>query len=150
MDQLQPVASSDWIELPPDSQEARASASWHIGLELLGGVVLSIRLNYAFSRITSVGLAGPQTMLAIILRSKGMDKMDFDSLGRRLREKGFIAVNVNETETPRGIAASWDVFFGPHLVARCHDSKDGACVCLLGRSIPLRIVGRGRQRGQSI
>lgn len=76
-----------------------------------------------------------------------MDKMDFDSLGRRLREKSFIAVNVNEMETPRGIAVSWDVFFGPHLVARCHDSKGGACVCLLGRSIPLRIVGRGWQGG---
>ena len=32
-----------------------------------------------------------------------MNKMDFDSVGRWLSEKGFMAVNVNETETPRGI-----------------------------------------------
>ena len=60
IDQLQPEVSSDWIELPPDSQETRASASWDIGLELPGGGgLLRIRPNYAFSRITSAGLAGP-------------------------------------------------------------------------------------------
>lgn len=42
-DQLQPEASSDWIELPPDTQETTASASWHIELELPGGVVLRMR-----------------------------------------------------------------------------------------------------------
>ena len=33
-DQLQPEASPDWIELPPDTQETTAIASWHIELEL--------------------------------------------------------------------------------------------------------------------
>ena len=42
-DQLQPEASPDWIELPPDTQETTASASWHIELELPGGVVLRMR-----------------------------------------------------------------------------------------------------------
>ena len=57
-----------------------------------------------------------------------MNKIDFDSVGRWLSAKGFIDVNVNETEIPRWIAASWGVFFGSHLVARCHDYGDGACV----------------------
>ena len=35
-DQLQPEASPDWIELPPDTQETTASASWHIERELAG------------------------------------------------------------------------------------------------------------------
>ena len=100
--------------------------------------MLRIRLDYVFSQITSAGPAGPQTMLAIILRSNGMDKMDFDSLGRWLREMGFIAVNVNEMETPRGIAASWDVFFGPYLVARCHDSRMVPVCLFIGKIHPIK------------
>ena len=40
IDQLQPEASPDWIELPSDSQETTASASWHIELELPGESVV--------------------------------------------------------------------------------------------------------------
>ena len=43
LDQLQPEASPDWIELPPDTQETTASTSWHIELELPGGVALRMR-----------------------------------------------------------------------------------------------------------
>ncbi len=89
-----------------------------------------------FSRITSAGLAGPQTMLAIILRSNGMDKMDFDSLGRWLREMGFMAVNVNEMETPRGILPVGMCSLVRTLLPVAMIQGWCLCVCLLGRSIP--------------
>ena len=44
IDQLQPEASSDWIELPPYTQETTASASWHIELELPGGAPIPAQL----------------------------------------------------------------------------------------------------------
>ncbi|MGI9279737.1 MAG: hypothetical protein ACR2PX_08910 [Endozoicomonas sp.] len=69
--------------------------------------------------------------------------IDFGRVAKQLTEQGYRAENVKEMETPKGVAASWDVYFNNIIIARCHDAGDGGCLSVFWQDPSHKTVFRG-------